>query len=97
MEGAFSLLLKLWSYSCGQLNGGDFPYVSRKGGRFLEAKEVLFECGPKCDCGLECVNCTSQRRLKHRLEVYCTKRKDGLLDLGILFLRVHQFTNMLEL
>ena len=85
MEGAFSLLLKLWSYSCGQLNGGDFPYVSRKGGRFLEAKVVLFECGPKCDCGLECVNCTSQRRLKH-----------GLLDLGILFLRVHQFMNVLE-
>ena len=106
--------------SCAQLNGGDFPYVSRDGGRYclnngiklldpifflpasiycfklfeffcpslflynvnvlmkhslshcfrlVEAKAVVFECGPQCGCGPSCVNRTSQRGLKYRLEV----------------------------
>ncbi|XVE50024.1 hypothetical protein DITRI_Ditri01bG0128900 [Diplodiscus trichospermus] len=63
------------SCSCAQLNGGDFPYVSQHGGRLLEAKDIVFECGPNCGCGPQCVNRTSQRGLKYQLEVYCTKDK----------------------
>ena len=38
-------------------------------GRLIEAKDVVFECGPKCGCGPGCVNRTSQRGLRYRLEV----------------------------
>jgi len=37
--------------------------------RLIEAKDVVFECGPNCGCGPECVNRTSQRGLQYRLEV----------------------------
>ncbi|RXH69693.1 hypothetical protein DVH24_037477 [Malus domestica] len=55
--------------ACTMLNGDDFPYVRRDGGRLIEAKDVVFECGPKCGCGLSCLNRTSQRGLKYRFEV----------------------------
>ncbi|KAL6136015.1 hypothetical protein ACLB2K_061317 [Fragaria x ananassa] len=60
---------------CAKLNGSDFPYVHRDGGRLIEAKDVVFECGPKCGCGPSCVNRTSQRGLKHRFEVFRTPMK----------------------
>ncbi|KAK8477179.1 hypothetical protein V6N11_014303, partial [Hibiscus sabdariffa] len=63
------------SCSCAKLNGGDFPYVSRDGGRLFEAKDVVFECGPNCGCGPECVNRASQKGLKYHLEIYRTKDK----------------------
>ncbi|GMI74859.1 hypothetical protein HRI_001155200 [Hibiscus trionum] len=63
------------SCSCAKLNGGDFPYVSRDGGRLFEAKDVVFECGPNCGCGPECANRASQKGLKYHLEVYRTKDK----------------------
>jgi len=37
--------------------------------RLIEARAVVFECGPGCGCGPGCVNRTSQRGIKHRLEV----------------------------
>lgn len=37
--------------------------------RLMEAKDVVFECGPNCGCGPQCVNRTSQRGLEYRLEV----------------------------
>ncbi|XP_015893914.3 histone-lysine N-methyltransferase, H3 lysine-9 specific SUVH4 isoform X1 [Ziziphus jujuba] len=61
--------------SCAMLNGSDFPYVHRDGGRLIEAKDVVFECGPSCGCGPSCVNRTSQRVLKYRLEVFRTPAK----------------------
>ncbi|KAJ7976300.1 histone-lysine N-methyltransferase, H3 lysine-9 specific SUVH4 [Quillaja saponaria] len=61
--------------ACAMRNGSDFPYVSRDGGRLIEAKDVVFECGPKCGCGPGCVNRTSQRGLKYRLEVFRTPKK----------------------
>ncbi|KAE8021256.1 hypothetical protein FH972_007163 [Carpinus fangiana] len=61
--------------ACAMLNGSDFPYVSRDGGRLIEAKDVVFECGPKCGCGPDCANRTSQRGLKYRLEVFRTPKK----------------------
>ncbi|GMH23885.1 hypothetical protein Nepgr_025728 [Nepenthes gracilis] len=61
--------------ACARLNGSDFPYVHRDGGRLIEAKAVVFECGPKCGCGPGCVNRTSQRGLRYRLEVFRTPKK----------------------
>ncbi|XP_059668643.1 histone-lysine N-methyltransferase, H3 lysine-9 specific SUVH4-like [Cornus florida] len=61
--------------SCARLNGSDFPYVLRDGGRLIEPKSVVFECGPNCGCGRDCVNRTSQRELKYRLEVFRTPKK----------------------
>ncbi|CAN0929159.1 Histone-lysine N-methyltransferase, H3 lysine-9 specific SUVH4 [Linum grandiflorum] len=61
--------------ACAQLNGFDFPYVNQDGGRLIEAKDVVYECGPGCGCGSKCINRVSQRGLKYQLEVYRTKRK----------------------
>lgn len=61
--------------SCARLNGMDFPYVRRDGGRLVEAKDVVYECGPNCSCGPACVNRTSQYGLKYRLEVFLTPNK----------------------
>ncbi|KAL2952091.1 hypothetical protein AAZX31_19G092300 [Glycine max] len=61
--------------ACALRNGSDFPYVSRDGGRLVEAKDVVFECGPECGCGPGCVNRTSQRGLRYRLEVFRTAKK----------------------
>ncbi|XP_030960394.1 histone-lysine N-methyltransferase, H3 lysine-9 specific SUVH4-like isoform X1 [Quercus lobata] len=61
--------------SCARLNGNDFPYVHHDGGRLVEPRDVVFECGPRCGCGPSCLNRTSQRGLKYQLEVYCTKDK----------------------
>ncbi|XP_061980005.1 histone-lysine N-methyltransferase, H3 lysine-9 specific SUVH4-like isoform X2 [Populus nigra] len=56
------------SCSCARLNGFDFPYVDIDGGRLIEAKDVVFECGPGCSCGPSCINRVSQRGLKYQLE-----------------------------
>ncbi|GAB4848623.1 Histone-lysine N-methyltransferase, H3 lysine-9 specific suvh4 [Ancistrocladus abbreviatus] len=61
--------------ACARLNGSDFPYVHRDGGRLIEAKAVVFECGPMCSCGPGCVNRTSQRGLRYRFEVFRTPKK----------------------
>ncbi|CAL9152695.1 histone-lysine N-methyltransferase, H3 lysine-9 specific SUVH4-like [Musa acuminata AAA Group] len=61
--------------ACARLNGYDFPYVRRDGGRLIEAKAVVFECGPNCRCSLSCVNRISQQGLKYHLEVFRTPKK----------------------
>ncbi|XP_023749281.1 histone-lysine N-methyltransferase, H3 lysine-9 specific SUVH4 [Lactuca sativa] len=61
--------------ACARLNGSDFPYVHRDGGRLIEPKAVVFECGPNCGCGSGCVNRTSQKGLRYRLEVFRTPKK----------------------
>lgn len=60
---------------CAQLNGSNFAYVHRDGGRLIEAKSVVFECGPNCGCHMKCVNRTSQRGLKFHFEVFRTPNK----------------------
>ncbi|KAJ4972955.1 hypothetical protein NE237_006129 [Protea cynaroides] len=67
--------IDLKTCACARLNGFDFPYVRRDGGRLIEAKAVVFECGPNCGCGPGCVNRTSQQGLKYRLEVFRTPKK----------------------
>ncbi|KAL5581470.1 hypothetical protein UlMin_013912 [Ulmus minor] len=61
--------------ACARLNGFNFPYVHLDGGRLVEAKDVVFECGPQCGCGPDCVNRTSQKGLKYRFEVFRTPKK----------------------
>lgn len=61
--------------SCAKLNGSDFPYVHKDGGRLIEPKAVVFECGPNCGCGPACVNRTSQKGVTYRLEVFRTPNK----------------------
>ncbi|XP_042436529.1 histone-lysine N-methyltransferase, H3 lysine-9 specific SUVH4-like isoform X3 [Zingiber officinale] len=61
--------------ACAQLNGNDFPYVQRDGGRLIEAKSVVFECGPNCGCNVSCVNRISQQGIKYHLEVFRTPSK----------------------
>ncbi|KAI3855863.1 hypothetical protein MKX03_001006 [Papaver bracteatum] len=65
--------------SCAKLNGADFPYVPTGGGRLVEAKSVVYECGPKCGCKDSCVNKTSQQGIKYRFEVFCTPNKGWAL------------------
>ncbi|ESQ41352.1 hypothetical protein EUTSA_v10012985mg [Eutrema salsugineum] len=61
--------------ACARLNGGNFPYVDLNNGRLIEPRDVVFECGPSCGCGPECVNRTSQKRLKFQLEVFRSPKK----------------------
>ncbi|XP_071740068.1 histone-lysine N-methyltransferase, H3 lysine-9 specific SUVH4-like [Rutidosis leptorrhynchoides] len=61
--------------ACAKLNNGEFPYVRIQGGRLIEPKDVVFECGPGCRCGPGCINRTSQRGLKYRLEIFRTSDK----------------------
>ncbi|KAF7130165.1 hypothetical protein RHSIM_Rhsim10G0001200 [Rhododendron simsii] len=63
------------SCSCARLNGSDFPYVHRDGGRLVAPMGVVFECGPNCGCGPDCVNRTSQKGMRYRLEVFRTPKK----------------------
>lgn len=43
--------------------------------RLIEPRDVVFECGPNCGCGPECVNRTSQKRLRFHLEVCLVKTR----------------------
>uniref|UniRef100_A0A7N0UPE8 Uncharacterized protein n=1 Tax=Kalanchoe fedtschenkoi TaxID=63787 RepID=A0A7N0UPE8_KALFE len=66
--------------ACAKLNGSDFPYVRRVNNnrscyRLVEAKDIIFECGPGCGCGPDCVNRASQRGMEYRLEVFRTPKK----------------------
>ncbi|KAL3636717.1 hypothetical protein CASFOL_019016 [Castilleja foliolosa] len=61
--------------ACAKLNGGSFPYVQRNGGRLVEPKAVVFECGPNCKCGPKCVNRTGQIESRFRLEIFRTPNK----------------------
>ncbi|XP_022554352.1 histone-lysine N-methyltransferase, H3 lysine-9 specific SUVH4 [Brassica napus] len=61
--------------ACARLNGGNFPYVDLNDGRLIEPRDVVFECGPNCGCGPECVNRTSQKRLRFHLEVFRSPKK----------------------
>ncbi|XP_019078091.1 histone-lysine N-methyltransferase, H3 lysine-9 specific SUVH4 isoform X2 [Vitis vinifera] len=64
------------SCSCAERNGSSFPYVLENGNRLLfEPKDVVFECGPNCGCGPNCLNRTSQQGIKYHLEVFRTKEK----------------------
>ncbi|KAJ4813760.1 hypothetical protein LUZ62_026326 [Rhynchospora pubera] len=60
---------------CAKFNGNDFAYVRLDGGRLVEAKSIVFECGAGCKCGPGCINRTSQQGMRYRLEVFKTPSK----------------------
>ncbi|KAK7245434.1 hypothetical protein RIF29_40280 [Crotalaria pallida] len=60
--------------ACVILNGSE-PYVAQDGGRLIEARDVVFECGPLCKCGPNCGNRVSKQGIKHKLQVFRTPNK----------------------
>ncbi|GBG59297.1 hypothetical protein CBR_g32310 [Chara braunii] len=60
---------------CARKNGGTFPYVKIGGPRLVKARSVVYECGPNCSCGPECLNRTTQQGLQFRFEVFKTENK----------------------
>ncbi|OIV89373.1 hypothetical protein TanjilG_22336 [Lupinus angustifolius] len=57
--------------SCIQRNGGDFPYIAN--GILVSRKQMIYECGPMCQCLPNCKNRVSQSGLKLHMEVFKTK------------------------
>ncbi|CAL5436725.1 unnamed protein product [Camellia sinensis] len=52
-------------------NGGKIPYNCN--GAIVEAKPLVYECGPSCKCPPSCYNKVSQHGMKIQLEIF--KRK----------------------
>lgn len=57
--------------ACAVRNGGELPYNSK--GDIVEAKPLIYECGPSCKCPPSCHNRASQRGIKFPLEVFKTE------------------------
>ncbi|PON48316.1 histone H3-K9 methyltransferase [Parasponia andersonii] len=58
---------------CAVKNGGEIPYNSN--GAVVEAKPLVYECGPCCKCPPSCHNRVSQHGIKFKLEVFKTKSR----------------------
>eukprot|EP00268_Persea_americana_P043769 TRINITY_DN44073_c0_g1_i1.p1 TRINITY_DN44073_c0_g1~~TRINITY_DN44073_c0_g1_i1.p1 ORF type:complete len:1013 (+),score=234.04 TRINITY_DN44073_c0_g1_i1:236-3274(+) len=56
---------------CVMKNGGEIPF--NYNGAIVEAKPLVYECGPSCKCPPSCHNRVSQRGIKLQLEVFKTK------------------------
>ncbi|CAI9095628.1 OLC1v1031617C1 [Oldenlandia corymbosa var. corymbosa] len=59
--------------SCALRNGGQIPY--NHNGAIVEAKTLVYECGPHCKCPPSCFNRVSQHGIKLPLEVFKTKSR----------------------
>ncbi|KAH1266624.1 Histone-lysine N-methyltransferase, H3 lysine-9 specific SUVH4 [Glycine max] len=60
---------------CFRLNNM-YPYVRRGNcSRLVGARDIVFECGPRCGCGPDCGSRVSQKGLQYQLEVYRTSNK----------------------
>ncbi|CAL5069175.1 unnamed protein product [Urochloa decumbens] len=57
--------------ACAVKNGGEIPFNDK--GRIIEAKPLVYECGPSCKCPPTCHNRVGQHGLKFRLQVFKTK------------------------
>ncbi|KAE9593925.1 hypothetical protein Lal_00016879 [Lupinus albus] len=57
--------------SCIRKNGDYFPYSGN--GILVSRKQLVYECGPNCQCFPNCKNRASQTGLKHHMEVFKTK------------------------
>ncbi|CAI9755646.1 unnamed protein product [Fraxinus pennsylvanica] len=58
---------------CVLKNGGEIPY--NRNGAIVEAKTLVYECGPSCKCPPSCYNRVSQRGIKFRLEIFKTESR----------------------
>jgi [histone H3]-lysine9 N-trimethyltransferase EHMT len=61
------------SCSCAAKNGGQIPFNFN--GAIIQAKPLIYECGPMCGCPLSCYNRVSQHGIKFPLEVFKTRRR----------------------
>ncbi|XP_004511737.1 histone-lysine N-methyltransferase, H3 lysine-9 specific SUVH3 [Cicer arietinum] len=59
--------------SCVLKNGGEIPF--NHNGAIVEAKPLVYECGPKCKCPLTCHNRVSQLGIKMQLEIFKTNSR----------------------
>ncbi|KAM7256069.1 hypothetical protein ACFE04_011810 [Oxalis oulophora] len=59
--------------TCLQKNGGDMVYTAN--GIIITPRNLIHECGPSCQCPVNCRNRASQGGLRVRLEVFRTKDK----------------------
>lgn len=57
--------------SCVVKNGGEFPY--NYNGAIVEAKSLVYECGPACKCPPSCYNRVSQHGIRIQLEIFKTQ------------------------
>ncbi|OWM88330.1 histone-lysine N-methyltransferase, H3 lysine-9 specific SUVH6-like [Punica granatum] len=57
--------------SCAVKNGGEIPY--NYNGAIVEAKPLVYECGPSCKCPPSCHNRVSQRGIRLPLEIFKTE------------------------
>ncbi|CAN1333835.1 Histone-lysine N-methyltransferase, H3 lysine-9 specific SUVH5 [Linum perenne] len=58
------------SCSCVAKNGGEIPFNNN--GAIVEAKDLVYECGPSCRCPPSCYNRVSQQGIKIQLEIFKT-------------------------
>lgn len=58
---------------CAVLNGGEIPF--NHNGAIVEAKSLVYECGPSCKCPSSCHNRVSQHGIKFQLEIFKTKSR----------------------
>ncbi|XP_010246093.1 PREDICTED: uncharacterized protein LOC104589448 isoform X2 [Nelumbo nucifera] len=58
---------------CAVKNGGEIPF--NYNGAIVEAKPLVYECGPSCKCPPSCHNRVSQHGIKFQLEIFKTKTK----------------------
>ncbi|KAF8027345.1 hypothetical protein BT93_E0291 [Corymbia citriodora subsp. variegata] len=56
---------------CTIKNEGEIPY--NYNGAIVEAKPLVYECGPSCKCPSSCHNRVTQRGLKFQLEIFKTE------------------------
>lgn len=57
--------------SCAIKNGGEIPFNFN--GAIVQAKPLVYECGPACKCPPTCHNRVSQNGIKIRLEIFKTQ------------------------
>lgn len=63
--------------ACAVKNGGELPFNGR--GSIVQAKPLVYECGPSCKCPPSCHNRVSQHGIKFPLEVF----KTGTMGWGL--------------
>lgn len=69
--------------ACAVKNGGELPFNGR--GAIVQAKPLVYECGPSCKCAPSCHNRVSQYGIKFPLEVFKTKNMGwGLRSLAFI-------------
>ncbi|XP_021724197.1 histone-lysine N-methyltransferase, H3 lysine-9 specific SUVH6-like [Chenopodium quinoa] len=59
--------------ACAFKNGGDIPY--NYSGAIVQAKSLVYECGPLCKCPPSCHNRVSQHGIKLPLEIFKTNSR----------------------